>query len=428
MKFKGIKSIVGCLLLSTFLSCAGSKYGPSPYPGYRDSIVYSGNISKINTGSGRIGKSEILEQEGIKAFLHYKNIMFDEDEDIFKTFVYISQEDFPEYLRPYDNDKTLVFPRNVQKNLAHYLFYIKKSFFLGVGDNVNRPDLKKFISQINIKEIYQRLDKKGEYWGMIQKQGGEVKVLSPKENEIYVKRIEFAKERIIKERVRKRKESIAEMEAEKERIRLAEERKKQEEADKIRLAEEFAREEAERKARELKIKLDNRLREFNEIYSDEPRPLTIVDKSDKYLYLIKEKFEESYYFPIKHTNVIGPKRKRGDMKVPEGRYYYSDIHRSPKTYKFCGISYPDTTAARLGHERGDISKKEKDDIYRAYKNKTHPLQWTKLGGAIGIHGSFIPTNNGLPDGLSEGCLYSYNRFIDRLWKDVKHKDLVIIQK
>lgn len=77
---------------------------------------------------------------------------------------------------------------------------------------------------------------------------------------------------------------------------------------------------------------------------------------------------------------LGPKRKEGDLQVPEGFYYINDFNPNSKYKKSLGINYPN----------------ESDKMLSSHKN---------LGGNIYIHG----------DCVSVGCVAMGDKIIEELY-------------
>ncbi len=82
---------------------------------------------------------------------------------------------------------------------------------------------------------------------------------------------------------------------------------------------------------------------------------------------------------------VGPKRVRGDERTPEGWYVTSDKPWS-NFYGAIAVHYPNRIDARLGVEAGRISETEGESIRVALAAGKKPLQTTRLGGEILIHG------------------------------------------
>ncbi len=81
------------------------------------------------------------------------------------------------------------------------------------------------------------------------------------------------------------------------------------------------------------------------------------------------------------SGVLGPKRKEGDLQVPEGFYYINDFNPHSKYHLSLGLSYPN----------------EADRINSPHK---------KLGGQIYIHG----------DCVSTGCIAIGDKNIEELYQ------------
>lgn len=83
----------------------------------------------------------------------------------------------------------------------------------------------------------------------------------------------------------------------------------------------------------------------------------------------------------------GDKKIEGDGKTPEGEFYIFTKNDQSRYYLSLGVSYPSTDDAERGFREKLISESQRDEIVEAIKNKKTPLQNTKLGGEIYIHGS-----------------------------------------
>lgn len=90
------------------------------------------------------------------------------------------------------------------------------------------------------------------------------------------------------------------------------------------------------------------------------------------------------YDICKVSGDFGPKRREGDLQVPEGFYYINDFNPNSKYHLSLGISYPN----------------QSDKILSPYKN---------LGGSIYIHG----------DCVSVGCIAMGNEAIEEIYRLAK---------
>ena len=89
---------------------------------------------------------------------------------------------------------------------------------------------------------------------------------------------------------------------------------------------------------------------------------------------------------------VGDKEIQGDGKTPEGNFYIFTKNDKSKFYLSLGVSYPSTEDAKRGLEQKIIAQNEHDSIIKAIKEKRMPLQNTKLGGEIYIHGNGSATD------------------------------------
>ena len=84
----------------------------------------------------------------------------------------------------------------------------------------------------------------------------------------------------------------------------------------------------------------------------------------------------------------GDKTRQGDGKTPEGTFYvaYGAPPRGTRYHRSLLVSYPSVERAKEGLDSGAISKAQYARIAYAQKRCRIPLQNTKLGGYILIHG------------------------------------------
>ena len=90
------------------------------------------------------------------------------------------------------------------------------------------------------------------------------------------------------------------------------------------------------------------------------------------------------------------KYERGDHRTPEGDFYIFTKNAKSAFYLSLGVSYPNLAHAKRGLRDGLINQAQYDQIAAAIKQKKTPLQRTRLGGDIFIHG------HGAADGLDMG--------------------------
>lgn len=115
-------------------------------------------------------------------------------------------------------------------------------------------------------------------------------------------------------------------------------------------------------------------------------PRLVVKKKKRELQLYdSEKLVKTYRIALGFASE-GDKNREGDGKTPEGEFYIFTKNAQSKFYLSLGISYPNAEAAKRGLKAKLITKRERDEIVEAVKNKRMPLQNTALGGEIYIHG------------------------------------------
>ncbi len=83
---------------------------------------------------------------------------------------------------------------------------------------------------------------------------------------------------------------------------------------------------------------------------------------------------------------VGPKRKRGDRRTPEGDYAIAGPARESRFHLFIPIDYPSIRDAGLALAEGRLDAASYDRIADAHDRGTLPPQDTPLGGHLGLHG------------------------------------------
>jgi len=137
-----------------------------------------------------------------------------------------------------------------------------------------------------------------------------------------------------------------------------------------------------------------------------------IKKSDRVLELYDgEQLIKSYSIALGFAST-GDKEIEGDGKTPEGEFYVFTKNAQSKFHLSLGISYPSIDDARRGIEHGLISKAEHDEIEAAISEKKKPLQKTRLGGEIYIHGG------GVENDWTDGCVALKNEEIEELFSAI----------
>ena len=111
-----------------------------------------------------------------------------------------------------------------------------------------------------------------------------------------------------------------------------------------------------------------------------------------------------------------PKRMRGDLRTPVGRYYVTEKRPSPRFHRFMGISYPNITDAERGYRERLIDAQQWGDIFFANLRGEMPTWRTPLGGLVGIHG--WGARPPLKVDWTEGCIAVGNDEIEFLYDRV----------
>jgi len=122
------------------------------------------------------------------------------------------------------------------------------------------------------------------------------------------------------------------------------------------------------------------------------KPHLVIKKSARSLELFDDqKLIKTYKIALGFAPA-GDKEQEGDGKTPEGEFYVFTKNPQSNFYLSLGISYPAIDDAERGLKDKIISQTEHDQIVTAIKNKQTPLQKTRLGGEIYIHGGGTETD------------------------------------
>lgn len=117
----------------------------------------------------------------------------------------------------------------------------------------------------------------------------------------------------------------------------------------------------------------------------------------------------------------GTKSVEGDGKTPEGEFYVFTKNPNSRFHLSLGISYPSIEDAKRGLEKGLVSREEYDEISGAIAEKRIPLQKTKLGGEIYIHGG------GISGDWTEGCVALDNDEMTELFEAIPIGTRVVVE-
>jgi murein L,D-transpeptidase YafK len=127
-------------------------------------------------------------------------------------------------------------------------------------------------------------------------------------------------------------------------------------------------------------------------------PRIVVTKSKRSLQLYSAGKVVRTYRVALGLSPVEDKIRAGDRRTPEGEFYI--CLKNPKSQFFLslGLSYPNQQHAERGLSEGLITRAQYEQIAGAIKRKRQPLQNTRLGGEIFIHG------NGSQSDWTWGCV------------------------
>jgi murein L,D-transpeptidase YafK len=127
-------------------------------------------------------------------------------------------------------------------------------------------------------------------------------------------------------------------------------------------------------------------------------PRIVVIKSKRLLHLYSNDSLVKTYRVALGLNPIENKARAGDRRTPEGEFYICLKNSRSHFFLSLGLSYPNREHAERGLREGLITRGQYSQIIAALTRKRTPLQNTRLGGAIFIHG------NGSKNDWTWGCV------------------------
>jgi len=138
-------------------------------------------------------------------------------------------------------------------------------------------------------------------------------------------------------------------------------------------------------------------------------PNLLIRKTNRTLELYDGNKKIKTYKVVLGFDTKGDKEIEGDGRTPEGEFYVFAKNPESKFHLSLGISYPGIEDARRGLKEKLISLEEYDEIVAAIAEKRIPLQKTKLGGEIYIHGG------GTDSDWTDGCIALKNEEMTELF-------------
>lgn len=141
-------------------------------------------------------------------------------------------------------------------------------------------------------------------------------------------------------------------------------------------------------------------------------PRIVIKKAERRLEVLDgDKFIKAYKMVL-GFKPAGDKEIEGDGKTPEGKFYVFTKNTESRFHLSLGVSYPGLEDAKRGLEGKLISQAEYDEIAAALNEKRMPLQKTKLGGEIYIHGG------GRKSDWTDGCVALTDEEITELFNAI----------
>ena len=128
----------------------------------------------------------------------------------------------------------------------------------------------------------------------------------------------------------------------------------------------------------------------------------------------------------------GDKRVTGDLHTPVGTYRIVRFNDNSRFHMFMQLNFPNVKDAFYGYKSNMITRGEFYRIIDSLKHGSVPMQSTKLGGAIGIHGigEISPKRLRIHKALdwTEGCIALTNEDVVDLRNYVSLGTKVVISE
>jgi len=160
------------------------------------------------------------------------------------------------------------------------------------------------------------------------------------------------------------------------------------------------------------------------LYQPLPKPLKdariVINKKKRILYLFSGETLMRIYPVNLGPDPLRNKIRQGDGRTPEGRFFVCNKNPRSKYYKALGISYPSRKDALRGLKQGLITKAQYQAIVSAVDHGQRPPWFTKLGGAVCIHGGGIGWD------WTRGCIALRNADVNELFQVVSVGTPVVI--
>ena len=146
-----------------------------------------------------------------------------------------------------------------------------------------------------------------------------------------------------------------------------------------------------------------------------PNYSILIDKSDYNLYVFEDDEWLITYPVVFGSKDQGDKMMEGDRKTPEGTFRIQNKRVHDKWCRFLLIDYPNDLSRQKFNER---------------KQRGLIPQGAKIGGAIGIHGTW-PREEFAVDNFqnwTQGCISMKNEHVKQLYEMISSGTMVTIRK
>lgn len=145
---------------------------------------------------------------------------------------------------------------------------------------------------------------------------------------------------------------------------------------------------------------------------DLKEPRLVISKNERVLTVFDGDKRLKSYKMVLGFDPKGVKEMEGDGRTPEGEFYVFTKNPKSRFHLSLGVSYPGKEDAERGLKQGFITKDEHDEIVAAIAEQRMPLQKTKLGGEIYIHGG------GTASDWTDGCIALDNDQMTELFEAI----------
>lgn len=144
----------------------------------------------------------------------------------------------------------------------------------------------------------------------------------------------------------------------------------------------------------------------------------LLSHSQHMLYVKKGHFIVKSYKVALGSGGDGGKIREGDSRTPVGQYRITEVRSSDRFHLFMRLNYPNISDAKRGLDSKLITRKDYRAVLDAHIFGQQPPQNLILGGAIGIHGIGVETEEKVKIhqniDWTEGCIALRNEEVEEL--------------